>query len=391
MQQLFYKAGTSKLSLALCSTLFCVLSACSDQKNAPPETDQIAETSTKRQSIDSAFIQLRDYYREFDPKEVLDYPSTEWSKIYVDEEKRLVNEEAKRLLKANIEQYNNPQDSLITFVKKSDLLRASIYPVGRLNYSQKQKVTILLSFLKTETKAFTQKHYLLSYFSSVSGQPLGYDLLAGVVNHTAAYYGRWGIRNQQIWINRFGLKKPGGNFKAQKYKVAFNQTLVKQPRASEERLFTLLGTPKNIQGVKYRFHSDVKAGYSIGFPYEVFTYSARTAAKGVSEDFVSKDQQAYLTFYRTYSIKTTFVDQQGQVDWKKYFNSHKQAASTNGSQLTYSHFGKNYFVLSGIRKDGRIFYEKHQDNIHFSLVYPKAQKTTYDGIVAHLVQTFRVK
>ena len=385
-----------KLSLVFWSTFFCLFLACSERKNTQQSAEHIPKIAPESELLNPAFTKLINKFQDFKPQKIIDYPPTEWGKIYVDQEKRLTNREVEQLLKTNIEQYSNLQDSLITFVKKLDLQKASIYPVGQLKHSQEQKITILLLFLKTETKAFAQKHYLLSYFSSKSGKPLGYDLLAGMVRNTKGswqYYGRWGIRNQQVWINRFCLKKSGENFKAQKYKVVFNQALTKQSkaRASEERLFELRGTPKNIQGIKYRFHSDKKVGYSIGFPYEIFTYSASTATLGVSEDFVSQDQKAQLTFYRVYTIDEAFINQQGQINWKKYYNSHKQAAASDGNKLTYSYFDKSYFVLSGIREDGRIFYEKHQGNTHFSLVYPKAQKSTYDNIAKHLVQTFKVK
>ncbi len=385
-----------KVIYLICLTLW---SACSGDQPTQQTNDGLSEVNLKQspQPAHLAFARWTDTLPTIKLPQAIDYPATEWGKIEMNGPRATDDAEIKGLIATNFKQYHYAKDSLVAFVKQADLQHALVYPIGKVKYHHAQQVTILLLFLQTTTPALSQKHYVLSYHHRKTGQPLGYDLLAGMVRSPRQhrqYYGRWGIQKHQVWINRFCFKNPDSGLRqAQKYKVIFNQTTKPQsrPRAQPERLYALSGTSKEVQGIRYRRHCDEKVGYCVSLPYEVFTYSARTAELGISEDFVSGDQQATLLFYRDVSNEATFRNSEGQFDQKRYFNISKKTMAEDGHQLTYTYYHQNYFVLSGIRRDGRIFYEKHCGATHFALVYPAAQKAKYDKIVTQISKHFRVK
>lgn len=377
--------------------LLSLLSACTENKPAQSTSDSIPKTIIKGDQPNQAFLKFSNSLELFEPKKAIDYPPSEWGRIYVDTSSRIAETDLNRFIRPNFKKYQNTTDSLISFVKKEDLLRIPGYMIGRVKHQNEQQVTIILLFLQTETLAVTHKHFVLSYHSSKSGKPLGYDLLSGTVISPQAiksYFGRWGVRKQGVLINRSVYITQKRHYNSQKYKVIFNKGIARKEasRNKEEILYSLQGSPKTINGVQYRRHCDSDVGYCVDFPYQLFTFSMRRALLGIDEEFESEDGRAKLVFYRSMpSLLDHYLDKEGRFDWQKYFTVSKKITEESVKKLTYTYLNDDYFVLSGIQKDGRIFYEKHVGETHFSLVYPKTQKAVYDKVVEQLGKSFRVK
>jgi len=81
---------------------------------------------------------------------------------------------------------------------------------------------------------------------------------------------------------------------------------------------------------------------------------------------------------------------QSLAQYQTYVASH----SYSGFQVQYRPLGQSWFVLSG-EGDGKTFYEKVMFSCEgrlinsFALLYPDAQRSTYDPIVERIEKSFR--
>lgn len=111
---------------------------------------------------------------------------------------------------------------------------------------------------------------------------------------------------------------------------------------------------------------------------------------GISETFEAKDKSAELVFF------TNVQDQMFVIDegFEKYYKSYKKVTIESGSKVTYTAQPKNAYIISGIDKEGYIFYEKlllkdDSQVILASLRYKPAQKDFYGKLIKPMFDSFQ--
>ena len=121
--------------------------------------------------------------------------------------------------------------------------------------------------------------------------------------------------------------------------------------AQTEEHAELHGVDKKIDPVcsqtdVYGCYTNHKYGYLVAWPVQYLTPMPESDA-GDGRVFVSTDGKSELIAWGEYSdvLEQTLAE------------TYERALEQSGEQVTYKHFEKDYFVISGY-KDGRIFYHK---------------------------------
>lgn len=327
--------------------------------------------------------------------QTLDIPYIPWHKIAFSPSTLIARGHLDLFVRKNLEHFHNEEDSLIEFVDKTKLLKMPGHYICRFKHPHQAQISIiLLALVENEHQAPGTKYYLLIYNRTTTGEPLGYDLLAGFTNESSeepqVFQGRLSLHNENILIERMQMN----GWKAQKYMVIFSQDeqTALQKVKSKAVTIPLSGLKKNIAGIHYQRHCHQNVMYCIDFPYEIFTYSASLAQEGISEDFLSYDQRSTLTVYRNHQVYEGFRGVNGSFDMKRYFDNCKKTIEESGKTITYSFFNEEYTIFSGLAPNRIIFYEKHLNQnytiIAASLLYPVEQKTLYNKIAEQLHASF---
>lgn len=136
-----------------------------------------------------------------------------------------------------------------------------------------------------------------------------------------------------------------------------------------------------LQWATYR---DAQHGFSLTYPADIFSVEHVARQEG-GRVFVSEDGASRL-------LVGAFANE-GRYTPASY-QSVVARESYDGFDISYAPRGSTWFVLSG-EGDGRIFYEKVMFSCggavinSFALVYPKAQRGTFDPIVERMENSFR--
>ena len=134
----------------------------------------------------------------------------------------------------------------------------------------------------------------------------------------------------------------------------------------------------------WQSYRNERFGLSLSYPGEVFEVE-RTSEAGDGVVFVARDTDArMLVGALLHQERQTIASYQEFVARKSYADY----------QIHYRPRGNTWFVLSG-EGDGKIFYEKVVFSCggrlinSFALIYPAAERQTFDPIVERVEDTFR--
>lgn len=138
-------------------------------------------------------------------------------------------------------------------------------------------------------------------------------------------------------------------------------------------------------------YGNARFGFWIEYPDDLLT------PKGESDNGdgqVFEGKSGKLTASGSY---LAMLNDDGSV-WKfrQYFDWDVKLAQEAGDKVTYKVSGATWFVISGFRKNGRIFYERVITDIEqsrmatFSLEYEPSVRSSYDSLVDHLTKTFKL-
>ena len=132
----------------------------------------------------------------------------------------------------------------------------------------------------------------------------------------------------------------------------------------------------------YGCYTNHKYGYVVAWPKKYLTGQGESDS-GDGQVFSSPDGQARLACW------ASFNDVLGESIGQAY----AQALQEAGTQVSYKHLGKDFFVISGIR-DGRVFYRKtllaHGVQASFELRYAEQLKAAFDPIVKDVARSISV-
>ncbi|KAF0234683.1 MAG: hypothetical protein FD177_520 [Desulfovibrionaceae bacterium] len=132
----------------------------------------------------------------------------------------------------------------------------------------------------------------------------------------------------------------------------------------------------------YDCYTNHKYGYVVAWPKKHLTGQGESDS-GDGQVFSSPDGQARLACW------ASFNDVLGESIGQAY----AQALQDAGTQVSYKHLGKDFFVISGVR-DAMIFYRKtllaHGVLASFELSYAAPLKAAFDPIVKDVARSFSV-
>ncbi len=172
------------------------------------------------------------------------------------------------------------------------------------------------------------------------------------------------------------------------------QNFFKQAIASAILLLILFGFAKSsIQTeIKYKNYLNQKFGFSVDYPYEILTPEGESDSKD-GQVFRSKKTPANtLTVYRDY---IDLIDPEIvftlEVAYKKHVNTFSKKG--NGRNITYKKLDKGFFVLSGYKDNGDIYYQKTimvDGNLCTCLLeYKEVDKALFNKISVAVFKSFK--
>jgi len=135
---------------------------------------------------------------------------------------------------------------------------------------------------------------------------------------------------------------------------------------------------------EWRIYSVPEFGTSVEYPAGIFDVVDGKAEKGTGQQFSSADGRALLTIYSQ-------ANQSGETPLT-YLENHLRV---DRSALSYQRLTRSFFAISASHQ-GLIFYSRcnfshgTQAAVHcFDLVYPRAQKHDWDGVVTRISRSLR--
>ena len=130
----------------------------------------------------------------------------------------------------------------------------------------------------------------------------------------------------------------------------------------------------------YKTYSNARFGYSISYPADLLA-AQDEADNGDGRVFKNDDAEM-----RVYGSNLAL----GETLEKEY----RAVLENYGKFVTYKTLNKDFFVISGARKD-KVFYRKTIENkdgiyITFEIEYKKSKRAVYDKVVRKTVKSFKV-
>ena len=130
----------------------------------------------------------------------------------------------------------------------------------------------------------------------------------------------------------------------------------------------------------YGCYTNHKYGYVIAWPKTLLTARGESAA-GDGQIFTAPDGQAELRCWAGFQ----------SVDRQSLQALFHRAQQEPGFQVTYTHLGKNFFVVSG-KKDAKIVYQKtitgRDITATFVLTYAPSRSAVFNPIVGDIAKSF---
>jgi len=146
------------------------------------------------------------------------------------------------------------------------------------------------------------------------------------------------------------------------------------------------------QEINYRNYLNQKFGFSVDYPYEILTPEGESDS-GDGQVFRSKKTpNNTLTDCRDY-LESMDPDTKYtlEVSYKKHVNAFSKKG--NGRNITYKKFDKKFFVISGHKDNGDIYYQKTiiiDDNLCSCLLeYRVADKDIFNKISERVFKSFK--
>lgn len=146
------------------------------------------------------------------------------------------------------------------------------------------------------------------------------------------------------------------------------------------------------QEIKYKNYFNQRFGFSVDYPYEILIPQGESGS-GDGQTFVSKKNPenmlaAYRDFLDNMDPEINFTLETG---FKKEVN--ECAKKDSKRQLTYKKLGKDFYVLSGHKPGGIIFYQKSilVDGALCTCIieYKEADKAVFNKISEHIFKSFK--
>jgi hypothetical protein len=150
-------------------------------------------------------------------------------------------------------------------------------------------------------------------------------------------------------------------------------------------LFLFLASPLLVaKDIVYDTYHNVNYDYSIEYPKNILT-PQEADPDGAGRTFTSKNADASL------SLRANALNQ----PFEEIYNEacREELAQEPTRTITYKVIKPNWFVISGYREGGMIYYKKTILNNGmlktFIFMYQANKKATYDPITKHLVASFK--
>lgn len=126
----------------------------------------------------------------------------------------------------------------------------------------------------------------------------------------------------------------------------------------------------------------VNARFGMAFPVPPGMKAQRPPENGGGQAFVSADDKATLVIFGSFN-----VDGNGDLD-----ESWKDALSNPERTITYKVKKADWYVVSGVTKNGLGFYEKYTANAKYcagwSMSYPQADEKKYSAWIERIAKGF---
>ncbi|OJJ17118.1 hypothetical protein BKI52_30875 [marine bacterium AO1-C] len=360
---------------------------------------KVKKTKLSKNSLKQDFDDFLAKFPSISLKKVYDLPQIAKQNIPPDSTQTITDVYMRRFVRRNLKLYGRLDDTLTNFVKKKTLLRLSGQYVGKLDYPNKNQMTVVLVKLFDSNNYYTTKiqaYQLLCFFDTKTGQAIGHDLVTGHKNR--AYFqdfqSRLHLINDQLVVEK---TTSGEDFlcRGQKYQVYVGKYLgyKRLKKTSIEALtLPLKGVKKTIQGVDYQTYCNSQIGYCVDIPFKVFTYATYTGEEMPSEHFVSKDQQSLLMIKKK---RFYYEDSLGRPDYQAYFKYHGYSKSPSDTinRLIKSRLYKDYCEFMVFSNNGLAFWEGHffrkKHIIRVRLWYPQRQRLRYEKIARQIIKSFK--
>lgn len=146
------------------------------------------------------------------------------------------------------------------------------------------------------------------------------------------------------------------------------------------------------QEIKYKNYLNQKFGFSVDYPCEILIPEGESES-GDGQVFRSKRiSNNTLTVCRDY---LELMDPDTKYTLEISFNKHVRAFSKkgNGRNITYKKLDKNFFVISGHKDNGDIYYQKTimiDSNLCSCLLeYRQADKEIFNKISERVFKSFK--
>lgn len=146
------------------------------------------------------------------------------------------------------------------------------------------------------------------------------------------------------------------------------------------------------QEIKYKNYLNQKYGFSVDYPYEILTPQGESGS-GDGQIFKSKKiPDNSLSVYRDYLDN---LDPDVKFTLEIGFNKEVKACNQKDSKrkITYKKLDKNFYVISGHKQNGDIFYQKTifvDENLCTCILeYKEADKAIFNKISERVFKSFK--
>ncbi|MEM9981250.1 MAG: hypothetical protein AAF734_02065 [Bacteroidota bacterium] len=343
------------------------------------------------------------YFKQFEVLESVEVSSGTWREDWWAKKGQMTTEE----VSTYIIPFLTPTHQLT--LDRFDLSRLttkafSCHPVGQFALPNQAKA-LLVALDKVPPEDLDQArldpmhtYFVLMYYDTARQRFLGYQHFAAYEEAYDEYYelnGYFQYVDEATPLVNLVFDDPfgsAGDYYLQTYQILFNDGQLQLNLVENDIWDTKKVMEK--KGVAYRKECLDRVGCCFLLPYKVLDYIPFHAQDSRIGLYVSDDKQTQLKVFRL--IPPPWIEQKTVPD---LYPLDQELFSRDGYQITYDVFSKEkkWYVLSGYRADGAIFYYKVFEDeighiIQVLMTYPAAQKEQYDPIVSQLYSSFtRVK
>jgi len=155
----------------------------------------------------------------------------------------------------------------------------------------------------------------------------------------------------------------------------------------------LLTISASYGALNWKYYYNSRFGYALEYPGNIF-YMEESYENLKSQGIIFKPYDSWETRFIKVDAKLNPVS----VSLEELYYDRIYEYESRGAYITYKPLDSTSFTLSGFESNGDIFYLKHISrsigggevvDVWFTARYPEKDRSLFDGILEHLVNTFR--